>query len=175
LRRRRGTNEIVYRLRETVAANRRSHSHGDTALFAIAIFKFVKGAIFLALVCGAMSLFHKNVAAHVEDWLDQLRIDPDNRFVGAVLGKLNLIDTKELKQLSALGAGYAALFLTEGTGLLFRQYWAEWLTIIATSSLVPLEVYELVKQFTVVRLLLLIGNIGIVLFLIYRVRQRRAA
>jgi uncharacterized membrane protein (DUF2068 family) len=158
-----------------VAANRRSRSHGDTALFAIAIFKLIKGAIFLALVCGAMSLLHKDVAAHVEDWLDQLRIDPDNRFVGAVLAKLNFIHTKELKQLSALGAGYAALFLTEGTGLLFRQYWAEWLTIIATSSLVPLEVYELIKQFTAVRLLLLIGNIGIVLYLIYRVRQRRAA
>jgi uncharacterized membrane protein (DUF2068 family) len=158
-----------------VAANRRSHCRGDAALFAIAIFKLIKGAVLLALVCGAMSLFHKDVAAHVEDWLDQLRIDPDNRFVGAVLGKLNLIHTKELKQLSALGAGYAALFLTEGIGLLFRQYWAEWLTIIATSSLIPFEVFQLVKQFTAIRLLLLIGNIGIVLFLIYRVRQRRAA
>jgi uncharacterized membrane protein (DUF2068 family) len=158
-----------------VAANRRSHSRGDAALFAIAIFKFIKGAVLLTLICGAMSLFHKDVAAHVEYWLDQLQIDPDNRFVGALLAKLHLIHTKELKQFAALGAGYSTLFLTEGIGLLFRQYWAEWLTIIATSSLIPFEVFQLVKQFTPVRPLLLVGNIGIVLFLIYRVLQRRSA
>src|SRR5437764_2270438 len=148
-----------------MSIKKRSSWH-DTALFAIAIFKFVKGAVLLALACGALGMLHKDVASHVEDWLDQLRIDPDNRFMGALLNKLQLVHTKELKELSALGAGYAALFLAEGTGLLFRQRWAEWLTIIATTSFVPLEVYELVKEFTAVRLLLLIGNCAIVVFLI---------
>ena len=152
----------------------RSTARGDAALLVIATFKFVKGAVLLALACGAMSLFHKDVSAHVERWLDQLRIDPDNSFIGALLAQLRLIHTKELKELSALGAGYAALFLTEGTGLLFRQRWAEWLTIIATTSFIPLEVYELEKEFTAIRLLLLIANCAIVLFLIYRVRQKRS-
>src|SRR5438874_3463539 len=151
---------------------RRSRTHGDAVLLAIAIFKFVKGALLVALALGALGLLHKDVATEVERWLDQLRIDPDNRFIGALLTKLHFVHTKELKEVSALGAGYAALFLTEGTGLLLRQHWAEWLTIIATTSLIPLEIYELVKQFTAVRLLLLIGNCAIVLFLIYRVRQK---
>jgi hypothetical protein len=68
-----------------VATNRRSRSRGDAALFAIAIFKFIKGAVLLALICGAMSLVHKDVATHVEHWLDQLQIHSDNRFVGALL------------------------------------------------------------------------------------------
>jgi uncharacterized membrane protein (DUF2068 family) len=89
-------------------------------------------------------------------WLDQLRIDPDNQFVGALLSKLQLVHTKELKELSALGAGYAALFLTEGTGLLF-------------------QVYELIKQFTAVRLLALLVNAAVVLYLIYLVRQKENA
>ena len=154
-----------------MAGNRRSQSHSDATLLAIAIFKFVKGAVLLALTCGAMSLFHKDVAVRVEHWLDQLRIDPDNRYIGALLTKLNLVHTKQLKELSALGASYSVLFLIEGTGLLFRQRWAEWLTIIATTSFIPLEVYELVKKFTAVRLLLLMVNCAIVGFLVYRVRQ----
>ncbi|MGH7984180.1 MAG: DUF2127 domain-containing protein, partial [Candidatus Udaeobacter sp.] len=117
-------------------------------LLLIAVFKFVKGAALLALAFGALTFLHKNVAAHVEHWLDQLRIDPDNQFIGALLSKLRLVHSKELKELSALGAAYAALFLTEGTGLLFRKRWAEWLTIVATSSLMPFEAYELVKEFT---------------------------
>ena len=153
-------------------AKRRSHSHGDRALLVIAVFKFVKGAVLLALAFGALSLLHKDVALEVEHWLDQLRIDPDNEFIGALLGKLQLVHTKELKEISALGAGYAALFLIEGTGLLFRKRWAEWLTIVATSSLMPLEVYELIKEFTVVRLLVVLVNAAVVLFLIYRVRQK---
>ena len=160
------------RLGEVVLAKKRSHSRGDGALFVIALFKFVKGAVLLALAFGALSFLHKDVAAHVELWLDQLRIDPDNQFVGALLSKLQLVHTKELKELSALGAGYAALFLTEGTGLLFRKRWAEWLTIVATSSLMPFEVYELIKEFTGIRLLALLVNAAVVVYLIYLVRQK---
>jgi uncharacterized membrane protein (DUF2068 family) len=36
----------------------------------------------------------------------------------------------------------------------------------------PLEVYELIKEFTVVRLLVVVVNAAVVLFLIYRVRQK---
>ena len=153
-------------------AKNRSHSRGGGALLVIAIFKFVKGVLLLGLAFGALTLLHKDVASEVEHWLDQLRIDPDNKFIGALLTKLQLVHTKELKEISALGAGYAALFLTEGTGLLFRRRWAEWLTIVATSSLMPIEVYELVKKFTGVRLLALLINAAVVFYLIYLVRQK---
>jgi uncharacterized membrane protein (DUF2068 family) len=155
-----------------VPVKQQSRSHTDAGLFAIALFKFVKGALLLALAFGVLSLLHKDVASHVEHWLDQLQIDPDNRFIGMMLSKLQLVHTKELKELSALAAGSAALFLTEGTGLLFRQRWAEWLTIVATSLLMPLEVYELIKEFTSLRLLFLLVNAAVVLFLVYYVRQK---
>jgi uncharacterized membrane protein (DUF2068 family) len=155
-----------------VPAKKRLHRRGDGALLVIAVFKFIKGAVLLALALGALSFLHKDVASEVEHWLDQLRIDPDNQFIGALLSKLQLVHAKELKELSALGAAYAGLFLTEGTGLLFRRRWAEWLTIVATSSLMPLEAYELIKEFTAVRLLALLVNAAVVLFLIYLVRQK---
>jgi uncharacterized membrane protein (DUF2068 family) len=161
------------RLAEGIVARSRSQARGGGTLLAIAIFKFVKGAALLALTCGAFSLFHKDVAEHVERWLDMVRVDPDNRYVGALLTQLNLVHTKELKELTALGAFYSALFLTEGTGLLLRARWAEWLTIVATSLFIPLEVYELLKEFTAVRLSVLVVNCAIVLFLVYRVRQKQ--
>ena len=73
-----------------------------------------------------------------------------------------------------MGAGYAALFLTEGTGLLFRKRWAEWLTIVATGSLMPIELYELIKQFTAIRLFALLINAAVVLYLIYLLQQKEA-
>ena len=156
-----------------MVAKERSHRRGGGALLAIAVFKFIKGAVLLALALGALSFLRKDVASDVEHWIDQLRIDPDNQFIGALLSKLQLVHSKELKELSALGAAYAALFLTEGTGLLFRKRWAEWLTIVATSSLMPIEVYELFKKFTAVRLVALLINAVVVLYLIYVVRQKQ--
>jgi hypothetical protein len=75
-------------IRGVVPAKKRSHSHGGGALLAIAVFKFVKGAVLLALAFGALSFLHKDVASEVEHWIDQLRIDPDNQFIGALLSRL---------------------------------------------------------------------------------------
>ena len=92
-------------IKERVPVKKRSRSRGDAVLLVIALFKFVKGALLVALAFGALSLLHKDVPSHVAHWLDQVRIDPDNRFVGKALSKLELIHTKELKELSVWGAG----------------------------------------------------------------------
>ena len=43
-------------------------------------------------------------------------------------------------RIAAIGAlGYGVLELVEGTGLWLEQLWAEYLTVIATSLLIPLE------------------------------------
>ena len=64
--------------------------------------------------------------------------------------------------------------MTEGTGLALRKRWAEYLTIIATGLLIPLEIYELWKTASVLKGALLIGNVAIVLFLIWIVRSKEA-
>jgi uncharacterized membrane protein (DUF2068 family) len=152
----------------------RTRERGDRALFTIAIFKWVKGIVLLALAAGAISLFHKDVQSQVEHWINACRIDPDNRYVAAALDKLDLVHTRELKQVSFLSAIYAAIFLTEGTGLAFRKRWAEYLTIIATGLLIPVEFYELCRTASILKGLVLLGNVAIVLFLIWFVRVRRS-
>jgi len=64
--------------------------------------------------------------------------------------------------------GYALLMGTEGMGLFLRKSWARWFTIIATSSLLPLEVYELVQNMTPLRLVILLTNGAIVVYLYRR-------
>jgi hypothetical protein len=43
---------------------------------------------------------------------------------------------------------YAGLLLTEGLGLLLRKRWAEYLTIITTAGLIPIELYEMSRRAT---------------------------
>jgi uncharacterized membrane protein (DUF2068 family) len=63
---------------------------------------------------------------------------------------------------------YAALLGTEGLGLYLRKPWARWFTIIATSSLIPLEIYECVRELHVGRVVILIINVLVVIYLARR-------
>jgi len=145
------------------------HNRG---LLLIALFKGCKGILLLILGFGCLRLLHKDVQTVCENWINQLRIDPENRYVSALLAKAGLMDDHMLKELSTLTVIYAALFLTEGIGLFMEQRWAEWLSIIATASLIPIEVYEVIKHFTATKVVLLIGNIAIVGFLVVVVRRK---
>jgi uncharacterized membrane protein (DUF2068 family) len=144
------------------------HNRG---LLLIAIFKLGKGLLLLILAVGAFRLLHKDVQQLLENWINMLRVDPGNRYVSAVFAKAGLLDDRKLQELSALTALYAALFLAEGVGLFMEKRWAEWLSVIATASFLPLEVYELAKHFSALKVLLLTGNILIVVFLILRLRR----
>ena len=137
----------------------------------IAAFKLLKAAALLAVGFGVLKLLHKDVAAEMGSWIDYLRIDPQNHFVQRMLEKAGLLNDRKIKELSVGTFAYAALFLTEGTGLAFRKRWAEYFTIISTASFLPFEIYEIVERVNVVRILLLLVNIGVVIYLIWELRR----
>lgn len=140
-------------------------------LLVIAAFKLLNAALLVLATFGIVHLFHKNVAHHTESWLDFFRIDTDNELVGAVLWRLRVVHTHQLKELAALSAFYAALFLTEGVGLALKQRWAEYLTLVATGLFIPVELYELWKQPGAAKAILLVINLCVLAYLAWVVRE----
>jgi uncharacterized membrane protein (DUF2068 family) len=139
----------------------------------IAAFKLFKGLVLLAVGIGAVKLLHKDVALEVERWADWFRVDPHNRFIHHLLEKVSIVNPKKLRELSAGTFFYAAMVITEGTGLLLGRRWAEYLTIIATGSFIPLEIYELYKHANLAKGALLLINIGVVIYLILELARNR--
>ena len=139
-------------------------------LLAIALFKLVKGILLIAVGIGAFKLLHRDVAQTLSHWVDVLRVDPDNRFIHGLLTRAFSISPTQLKATSIGTFVYAALLLTEGTGLLLRRRWAEYFTIITTGGLVPLELYELSEHVTAIKIGVLLVNVAIVVYLIARIR-----
>ncbi|WP_246002221.1 DUF2127 domain-containing protein, partial [Allorhizocola rhizosphaerae] len=66
--------------------------------------------------------------------------------------------------------GYGALQLAEAVGLWLLTRWGEYLTAVATSVFIPLEIHELISRVTWVRLTALVVNVAAVIFLVYRKR-----
>src|SRR3984885_169982 len=139
----------------------------------IAVFKFLKAAMLIALGVGAFRLLHKDVGDVVEHWAEALRIDPANRFVDAVLAKASNLHPLQIKKLGLGSFLYATLFLAEGTGLWLQKRWGEWLTVIITRSLVPIELYEIPRHSTYMNLEVIALNIGIVIYLIHHIRTEQ--
>lgn len=80
---------------------------------------------------------------------------------------LNLSVRKQIG-LAITAFGYAVLMGSEGVALYLRKPWARWFTIGATSSLLPIEIFEIVREVHPVRVLVLLANIAIVVYLFRR-------
>jgi len=145
----------------------------DRLVRLIAIFKLVKAALLITLGVGAFHLLHKDIADLAEHWIEALRLDPANRFLDAALAKASNLSPEQIKKLGLGSFIYAGLFLTEGLGLWLLKRWAEWLTVIITSSLLPIEIYEIHRHPSSVKVGVFTLNLAIVGYLIYRIRGRR--
>ena len=74
---------------------------------------------------------------------------------------------------------YALLRFTEAYGLWKARTWAEWVALVSGALLLPLEIRELMRGLTILRSSLFVGNLAVVLYMLYVIRanrrERRAA
>lgn len=155
------------------SAEHRLVRSGDRALRLIALFKFGKAALLVAVGLGALELLQPSVAVHVQDWLAALATSADRRYVQRLIAWIGGLNPGRLEALGVAAFFYASLFTTEGVGLWLAKRWAEYLTVLTTLSVVPLEVYELTRRVSPPRLAALGLNLAVVAYLIYRLRSSR--
>ncbi|MEG9438728.1 DUF2127 domain-containing protein [Edaphobacter sp. HDX4] len=137
----------------------------------IAVFKPLKATVLIVVGIGILKLIHNDVATVLDHWVAKLGVDPGNRYVDHAVRKAAHISPNRIKNLGLGSFVYAALFLTEGVGLWLLKRWAEWFTVVITGSLIPLEVWEVHHHPTTVKILLLMINIAVVGYLLYRIRK----
>jgi len=148
-------------------------TQGKGTLRLIGAFKLAKGTL--------LALAALNMLRHINDDFElmgyvlatRMHLDPEGQLVEPLLRRLLDIDPRTLKHFSVGALAYAALLYTEGVGLILRQHWAEYLTIVATACLVPFEVYELSRHVTATRVIALLVNVVIVAYLVKVLRRDR--
>jgi uncharacterized membrane protein (DUF2068 family) len=131
--------------------------------------KLLKGAFFVALGFGLLRMLHRDVYLFALQVVSVLHLDPDRLLIAKLLEKMTMVTDHRLKQLSAVVFLYAGLDFLEGTGLILEKRWAEYLTLILTVALLPLEVIKLMHHPNHWTLLLLLANVLIVIYLAWLV------
>jgi uncharacterized membrane protein (DUF2068 family) len=142
----------------------------------IAVLKLVKAVALLLSLATVFNLIRQDDPAHtIISWALTLHVDPHNHYLRSLLAALLNLDPKHFALLTTGTVFYALLFSVEGIGLWYAKVWAEYLTIVATAGFIPIEGYEMIKEFSGTRTVVLALNVAIVVYLIIQVRGRRTA
>lgn len=141
----------------------------------IIVERFVKGGLLVAggfalLVAGQETDLHR-LAANIQDQLDLTSGDSLlRRAVGYVLEHLGGLSDRGRNELAVGVLLYGSLELFEGIGLLRRRRWAEYLVLVATGAFLPLELAELAKHISVLKVGALMLNVAIIVYMVVRKR-----
>jgi uncharacterized membrane protein (DUF2068 family) len=150
-----------------------SHRRQRRVLRAVAAFEFFKGIFVVAMGLCALVLLHKDVWLIAEILLSRLHINTDRRSAQIFLDVADTITDARLWAAARFAFAYAALRFTESYGLWKGRTWAEWVALISGTLLLPWEVRELMRGVTIFRCALFVGNLAVVLYMLYVIRANR--
>jgi len=141
----------------------------------IAVERSLRGLILLA--AGTYLLFHlaTDFGSLAERIMRSVELDPRQHFLHRLVDRLHRLQAHELRIVGIAALGYGTLELVEGVGLWLDQLWAEYLTLTATSLLIPFELYELAIRPSLWKAGGILVNVLIVIYLASALRRRLTA
>jgi uncharacterized membrane protein (DUF2068 family) len=90
-----------------------------------------------------------------------------------ILGELNKLFSLQSGKIREVGLavlGYALLEGIEAVGLWMTKRWAEYLTFVSTTVLLPLEIYEIIHKGSVLKVIGFVINLAVVVYLLFAKR-----
>jgi len=131
----------------------------------IVAFKGIKATILALLGVMLLSAIHRDPVDLVVQIATAVHLPLTSRLVDRAVTVAFRATPRKEEALAAAAFGYAILMATEGVGLYLRRRWARWFTIGATSSLIPFEAYEILQEPRLLRVMILLLNIAVVVYL----------
>lgn len=147
----------------------------DMVLWLIAIYKLAKAGITLILGLILIKLIHQDVAQFLHTYIfDPLHLDFDadseNQFLKWLFERVADLNPHLIRMSAYVSFFYALVFAVEGIGLYYKKHWAEYMVLIVTGSFLPFEGYILYHHPVWWKVLLIIGNLLIMVYLVHRLR-----
>jgi uncharacterized membrane protein (DUF2068 family) len=153
-----------------------SKRHGPVGFRIIGAFKLVGAILLFGAGIGVYKLAGRDVGGTLEEIAATYRLDPHSHFLHSAISWASGIDRARLK---AIGVGtffYAALYAAEGIGLVLGKVWGGYLTAVVTGALIPLEVWEVIHKTEPKRITVLVVNVAVLIYVVWKlVQERRAA
>lgn len=143
-----------------------------TIIRVIAAERFVRGIVLIAAGVYLATHTHNDLGRLADHAARTIELDPRRPFIHRIILKLHGLHAGALLITGLAAIGYGLLETVEGVGLWLDELWAEYLTVIATSLLIPVELYEVARHPSLFKAGGIAVNVAIVAYLAYRLRRR---
>ena len=141
----------------------------------VACFEATKGLIVIIAGLGLLSLVHHDLLAVARQLVTWLHLNPEKHMARLFLGAATNLDDNRLRLLAILALIYSTMRFAEAYGLWFEKRWAEWFAVISYGIYIPIEMFELCHGFGWVKIIALIFNVLIVVYVAsFMVVQRQS-
>lgn len=142
----------------------------------IILYKTLMGLTETVISVSFFKLFGRNLEAEFTGFARTLHLDTENRIIASAIKRLGMIGNDTLIGVTLILLLFGILNLIEAWGLHRRRMWGEWLTVIATSLLIPFEIYEIFIGVTAFKVFIFVMNVIIVYYLarhkeLFRIKQ----
>ncbi len=143
------------------------HSH-RRGIRTVAYLEILKGIAAILAVIGLLFLMHRSDLGDVaEDIIFKLHLNPTSKLPWFIIDKAYDVKNKNLWLIIVIVFFYAGVRFLEGYGLWHERVWAEWFALISGAAYIPFEIFEIAHHPNPLKWIVLLINIGIVLYIAY--------
>lgn len=142
-----------------------NHSPSTIGIRSVALFEASKGLVVILAGLGCFSLMHHNMQNVAEQLAAQLHFNPSQRITRIFIEAVQNLNNVRLGLLALLSLLYSTMRFIEAYGLWHTRRWAEWFAVISGGVYLPVEIVELVRGVSWIKLSVLAINLVIVIYM----------
>jgi uncharacterized membrane protein (DUF2068 family) len=151
---------------QKIAVGCDGHGH-RRGLRTVAMLEATKGVLVLLAAFGFAEVIRHNI--HLDEVAGNLlyffHVNPDRRMSHVLMRAAGRIMDADVITVLGIAMVYSCLRFVESYGLWRQRVWAEWLAIVSGAIYLPYELYKLVQRPTAVHWVILLINIGVVVYI----------
>jgi len=133
----------------------------------IALLEAFKGMLVLIAGFGLLGFLDRDNQVYAEQIIRHLHLNPASHYPQIFITAMARTDDSHLVALACLAALYAGLRFAEAYGLWYERRWAEWLAALSGGVYVPIEIYELFRRASWIKLGALVINLAVVAYMVW--------
>lgn len=134
----------------------------------VATVEFLKGLIVVVAGLGFFSMrHHKDIFGVAESLIEFLHLNPYHHYVGVFIKLVSRLNDVRLWKIAVVASVYALMRFAEAYGLWYALPWAEWMAFLSGAIYIPFEAVDLIRKPTVIRLVILVVNALVVLYMLH--------
>ena len=148
-------------------------STDEAALRVVIVYKWVKGGFQLLLAAALTLTLLLGFGDELQGWAHEFRTHATRAYATVLSRALETLTSTRGMHVTVAALWVDGLVTSfEGWALNERHPWGAWLVVVVSGSLLPFEVVFLARHFTWQRLLVLVVNLAVVVFLFFHAREQ---